>query len=192
MARGKHPSIDPSIDNVAGIVRDALGRGATVDIDGLGSFRKIGNQYCFEASDRPRVFIAYAHEDAEQAGNIFDALQDQGVDAWMDERKILPGQNWARALRNALETADFVVCCFSHNSIHKRGGFQAEMRYALEAARRLPLDEVFLLPVRLDECPVPSDVARDMQYLDLFPDWEAGMDRLLKSIWCQMRHPRAA
>src|SRR4051794_25853176 len=105
MARGKYPSMD----KVAGIVRDALGRGATVDIDGLGSFRKIGNQYCFQPTDRPRVFVAYAHEDREQAGNIFDALQDQGVDAWMDERKILPGQNWARAIRNALETADFVI-----------------------------------------------------------------------------------
>ena len=48
---------------------------------------------------------------------------------------MLPGQNWARAIRNAMETSDFVVCCFSQNSIHKRGGFQAEIRYALDMIR---------------------------------------------------------
>jgi hypothetical protein len=159
MARGKYASVE----KVASIVREALGRGATVEIDGLGSFRKIGKGYRFHACDLPRVFVAYAHEDGAMASRIFDALLQAGFDPWMDERKLLPGQNWARAIRNALETADFVVCCFSRESIHKRGGFQAEIRYALESARRMPLDEVFLMPVRLDECPIPVEVAREMQ-----------------------------
>ena len=188
MARDSYPSIE----KVAGIVRDALGRGATVDIDGLGSFCKIGKRYRFQASDRPRVFVAYAHEDATQAARIFDTLLAAGFDPWMDERKLLPGQNWARAIRNALETSNFVVCCFSRNSIYKRGGFQAEIRYALEAARRLPLDEVYLLPVRFDSCPVPADVAREMQYVDLFPDWKGGMNRVIEAIRRQIRRPQAA
>jgi hypothetical protein len=171
-----------SIDNVAHAVREALGRGATVEIDGLGSFRKIGVQYRFQPRDLPRVFVAYVHEDAVQAGRIFDMLDAAGFDPWMDERKLLPGQNWTRAIQNALETSDFAVCCFSRNSIRKRSGFQAEIRYALEAARRLPLDEIFLLPVRLDECPIPMDVAREMQYVDLFPDWDAGIGRVIEAI----------
>ena len=181
-----------SIEKVARIVREALSRGATVDIDGLGSFRKTGKGYSFQASNLPRVFVAYAHEDSVEAGRIFDALLRAGLDPWIDQRKLLPGQNWHRAIRNALETSDFVVCCFSRNSLHKRGGFQAEIRYALESARRLPLDEVFLLPVRLDECPIPVDVAREMHYVDLFPNWEAGIDRLLEVIRRQSRRPRAA
>jgi hypothetical protein len=181
-----------SIDKVATIIQDALRRGATVEIDGLGSFRKIGRGYQFHASGLPRVFVAYVKEDAERAGRIFDALVQAGFDPWMDERKLLPGQNWVRAIRNALETSDFVVCCFSKRSVHKRGGFQAEIRYALETARALPLDEVFLLPVRLDDCPVPSEVARQMQYVDVFPDWDAGIRLLLEAIWQQSRRPRAA
>jgi hypothetical protein len=181
-----------SLDKVASVVRQALGRGATVEIDGLGSFRKIGKGYRFLPSARPRVFVAYAHEDAKQAGRIFDQLLEAGFDPWMDERKLLPGQNWTRAIRNALETSDFAVCCFSRNSVHKRGGFQAEVRYALEAARRLPLDEAFLLPVRLDECAVPEEVAMVMQYVDLFPDWNAGIERLIDAVRQQIRHPRAA
>jgi hypothetical protein len=188
MTRSKYASNE----KVASIVRKALARGASVEIDGLGSFRRTGKGYRFQASDLPRVFISYVHEDAAGACRIFDALLQAGFDPWIDERKLLPGQNWARAIRNAMETADFVVCCFSRNSIHKRGGFQAEIRYALESAKRLPLDEVFLLPVRLDECPVPVEVAREMQYVDLFPDWDSGIERLQEAIRRQLRQRRAA
>jgi hypothetical protein len=188
MARGRFASID----KVANVVREALSRGATVEIDGLGSFCKIGRRYRFQPNDLPRVFVAYVHEDAAQACRIFDGLLSAGFDPWMDERKLLPGQNWARAIQNALETSDFAVCCFSRNSIRKRSGFQAEIRYSLECARRLPLDEIFLLPVRLDKCPVPLDVSREMQYVDLFPDWQAGLDRVIEAIRRQLRRPRAA
>jgi hypothetical protein len=188
MARGRFSSID----QVANVVRDALSHGLTVEIDGLGSFSKIGRRYRFQSSDRPRVFVAYVHEDADQAGRIYDTLLSAGFDPWMDERKLLPGQNWARAIQNALETSDFAVCCFSQHSIRKRSGFQAEIRYCLECARRLPLDDMFLLPVRLDKCPVPMDVAREMQYVDLFPDWQAGINRVVEAIRQQHRSPRVA
>jgi len=181
-----------SIDKVAGVVRDALSRGVTVEIDGLGSFRKIGERYHFQPRNLPRVFVAYVHEDAAQAGRIFDDLVSAGFDPWMDERKLLPGQNWTRAIRNALETSDFAICCFSHNSIRKSSGFQAEIRFALESARRLPLDEIFLLPIRLDNCPVPADVAREMQYVDLFPAWDAGISRVIEAIRRQVNRPHAA
>jgi hypothetical protein len=188
MARAK----SNSLEKISSIVRDALSRGATVDIDGLGSFRKNGRGYQFHPRSLPRIFVAYAHEDAAGATRIFRSLSRAGFDPWMDRFKLLPGQNAARAIQNAMETSDFAVCCFSQNSIHKRGGFQAEIRYALECARRLPLDEIFLLPARLDACPIPVEVARETQYVDLFPDWEAGIMRLVEAIRHQQRRPRAA
>jgi hypothetical protein len=181
-----------SVDKVATVVRQALSRGATVEIDGLGSFRKIGDSYTFQPRDLPRVFIAYVHEDAEQADRIFDALLAAGFEPWMDRRKLLPGQNWARSLQNAMDTSDFAVCCFSQNSIRKRSGFQAEIRYALECAHRLPLDEIFLLPVRLDSSPVPLDVAREMHYVDMFPDWDSGIGLVIEAIRQQLNRKRAA
>jgi hypothetical protein len=39
-------------------------------------------------------------------------------------------------------------------------GFQAEIRYALDCARQLPPDEIFIVPVRLDGCPVPRSIQR--------------------------------
>ena len=60
--------------------------------------------------------------------------------------------------------------------------FQNELRYALACADRRPLDAVFLLPVRLEACAVPSQIAERVQYADLFPDWERAVKRLLRSV----------
>ena len=60
----------------------------------------------------------------------------------------------------------------------KRGYFQLELRYALEVASCVPLDEIFLMPIRLGECTIPLQIARRTQYLDLFPDWDMGVKAL--------------
>ena len=68
----------------------------------------------------------------------------------------------------------------------KRGGFQAEVRYALDCAKRVPLDDVFIIPVRLDDCRVPARIQKETQYVDLFPDWDAGLQRVFHIIETQM------
>ena len=171
---------------MADVVLEALSHGATVEIDGLGSFRKIGRDTAFKPATCPASSWPMCMRTALRLTASSTRLLAAGFDPWMDERKLLPGQNWARAIQNALETSDFAVCCFSRNSVRKRSGFQSEIRYALECTRRLPLDEIFLMPVRLDECPVPMDVAREMQYVDLFPDWYPGMGRVIEAIRVQV------
>ncbi len=117
---------------------------------------------------------------AALAERLYDTLESRGYAPWMDRRKLLPGQNWPRRIQDAIEGADFFVACFSGNSVNKRGAFQAEIRYALDCARRVPLDEVFLIPVRLDECRVPHRIQRETQYVDLFPDWDEGIGRIVE------------
>jgi hypothetical protein len=164
---------------VARIVRECLEEGKTVVIDGLGAFRPHGKRgYRFLARSAPTVFLAYVQEDAKVAERLCDALQARGFDTWIDRRKLLPGQNWPRSIEDAIEATDFVVACFSRNSVTKKGGFQAEIRYALDCARRVPLDDVFLIPVRLDDCRVPPSICREIQYIDLFMGWERGLRRI--------------
>lgn len=166
---------------VARLIREALDCGSTIQIDGLGTFRPDGNSgFIFDGKRKPTVFIAYVHEDAEVADRLFDSFQAAGFEPWLDRRKLLPGQNWPRAIQDALETSDFVVPCFSAYSVRKKGGFQAEIRYALDCASKIPLDEIFLVPVRLDCCPIPNQISRVVQYVDLFPDFQIGFKRILR------------
>jgi hypothetical protein len=182
-----------STEQILNLVKGALRRGARVDIDGLGSFRSSDNGTIgFIAQNRPKVFIAYVTEDSKLADRLFDNFTSLGFDPWMDRRKLMPGQNWPRAIEDAIAVSDFFVACFSQRSVKKRGGFQAEIRYALDCATHVPLDQVFLIPVRLDECRVPSRIQREVQYIDLFPDWEAGIRRIVQAIEKQIRGKKAA
>lgn len=168
---------------LAQIVIRGLAAGNIVEIDGLGVFHPDSERGCrFEPSNVPRVFIAYAKEDADAATRLYDALEAAGFMPWMDSRKLLPGQNWPRSIESAIENSDFFVACFSSASVNKKGGFQAEIRYALDCARRMPLDEIFLVPVRLDACRIPGSIQREFQYVDLFPDWPKGIRRMVTAI----------
>jgi hypothetical protein len=165
---------------LAEIVVRGLAAGKSVEIDELGVFHPDPVEgFRFEPRALPQVFIAYAKEDAAPAERLYAALDGAGFSPWMDSRKLMPGQNWPRAIDNAIENSDFFVACFSTHSALKKGGFQAEIRYALDCARRVPLEDVFLIPVRLDECRVPRSIQRELQYVDLFPNWHAGIGRLL-------------
>jgi TIR domain-containing protein len=177
-----------SRDQIARLVRKCLEEGQSVDIDGLGVFRGDGaGGYQFIAQAVPTIFLAYVEEDRCLADRLFGELEGQGFSPWLDRRKLLPGQNWPRAIEEAIETSDFFIACFSRRSVRKKGAFQSEIRYALDCARRIPLDEAFVIPVRLDECRVPWVIRRQLQYIDLFPDWNRGLRRIVGTIQRQMR-----
>jgi hypothetical protein len=110
---------------------------------------------------------------------LYDELQKAGFEPWMDQENLVPGQNWPRAIERAIELADFIVLCFSRKSAGKRGFFQSELRYALDVAACVPLDDIFLVPIRLTPCEVPLQIARKTQYIDLFPEWETGLKALI-------------
>ena len=178
---------------VAGILLRGLAAGNTVEIDGLGVFypdRTAG--FRFEAAVQPQVFIAYVKENEAAAARLYADLEAAGFRPWMDTRKLVPGQNWPRAIEAAIESSDFFIACFSTDSVGKKGGFQAEIRYALDCARQVPLDEIFIVPVRLDDCAVPRTIRRQLQYIDLFPKWDGGVARLLAMMRRESKRRRRA
>lgn len=171
-----------TMDELARILRQCLQEGRHVEIDGLGTFRAVAGEFRFEPDHRRRVFLAYAVEDAAKINRLYEALSIRGFDPWMDRRKLRPGQNWPRAIERAIRQSDFFVPCFSNLSGEKRGRFHAELRYAMDCALDQPLDQIYIVPVRLEECPVPRQLQEQVQYVDLFPDFDAGVDRMAESM----------
>ena len=142
------------------ILRQCLEEGSAVEIDGLGVFHPGSGGYEFYPSAGQKVFIAYVEEDRACAGRLYDALKASGFEPWLDRKKLLPGQNWPRAIERAIEVSDFFVACLSRRALQKRGAFQTELRYALDCARRQPLDHVYFIPLRLEEESVIGDWVR--------------------------------
>jgi len=162
---------------LAALISGGLRRSTVVEIEGLGAFSREPSGRIIFCKRLPVIFLAYVTEDAAMVDHLYTDLTACGYSPWLDRCKLLPGQNWRRRILEAIGNADFFIACYSRNSVHKRSGFQAEVRYALECATRMPLDEVFFIPARFDDCCVPVRI-RDRQFIDLFPDWKAGVERI--------------
>lgn len=176
---------------VGAVVKQCLTEGVDVELDGLGVFKHTDAGLVFVPVVEPRVFISYVREDFDQALALYESLEAAGLQPWLDAKKLLPGQNWRGCVERAIDTCDFFVACFSSKSVRKRGQFPYEVRYALRTADRMPLDDAFLMPVRLSDCKMPSRIAWNMQTLDLFPDWEAGVATLIGAIRSEWESRRA-
>lgn len=165
------------------LIERCLRDGRTIEIDGMGTFQfNEEDEIVFAPSGRDRVFLAYAQEDRAMVRKLYQALRKAGFDPWMDQQNLIPGQNWPRAIERAIELADFVVACFSRRSTVKRGHFQCELRYALDVAAKVPAENIFFIPARLNECELPRQIAKTTHYVDLFPSWDRGLDSLIGSM----------
>ena len=164
------------------LIDQRLREGAAIQIEGMGSFQLEGDRVVFQATGDPMVFLAYAQEDRSKVKKLFRDLKKTGANPWMDCQMLLPGQNWPRAVHQAIEVSDFFIACFSNNSVSKRGHFQSELAFALDLATQFPNDEVFFIPVRLDNCELPRRIMSTTQYVDLFPDWNRGIHKLIAAI----------
>lgn len=173
----------PEADAVIEVLKKALDCGQVLEIGGYGCFRlSAAGEYEFVPEERPNIFIGYAVEDLPGVRKLQDALRRAGYSPWLDKDQLLAGQNWPRAIERAIELSDVFIACLSSRSLAKRGTFQAEMRYALDCARRMPLEETFFVPVRLEPCSVPHIIAKQTQYIDLFPDFDQGVRQLVRAL----------
>lgn len=114
-----------------------------------------------------RVFICYAKEDAAYARKIWSLATRNGVNAWPDEKMLLPGQEWDAEIRRALRTSHLVIVCLSNHSISKSGYVQKEIRMVLDLADEQPPEANFIVPIRVEHCTVPERLAK-WQWLDFF------------------------
>jgi nucleoside phosphorylase len=131
------------------------------------------------AARRLRVFLCHAAEDKAKVRELYKKLSEAGVEPWLDEEELLPGQQWEAEIRRAIRSTDAVIVCLSLKMIEKTGYVQSEVRLILEAASLQPTGRIFLVPVRLELCPVPDQLS-DWQWADLFT--ERGWERLLASL----------
>ena len=54
-------------------------------------------------SKRPlKVFLCHASTDKPAVRELYLRLKKDGVDAWLDKEKLLPGQDWELEIRKAV------------------------------------------------------------------------------------------
>jgi hypothetical protein len=134
--------------------------------------RSIGEQ-------KLRVFLSHASTDKQPIRELYKKLMDEGFEVWLDSENLIAGQSWQVEIPKALRNSDVVIICLSKNSVNREGYVQKEIRMALDTSMELPEGDIFVIPARLEECPVPEALAK-YHWVDLFD--ESGFEKLLRAL----------
>ncbi len=116
-----------------------------------------------------RVFLCHSSQDKPAVRELYQKLSaEPWIQPWLDEKKLLPGQDWDLAIEKAVEESDAVIAFISNSSVTKEGYIQKELRFILDIALTKPEDEIFIIPLRLEGCQPPRRL-RAFHYVDYFP-----------------------
>ena len=136
-----------------------------------------------------QIFLCHASEDKTAVETIYDRLKSLGYKPWLDKKDLLPGQRWGAEIPKAIRASDYILIFLSKTSVAMRGYVQNEFKLALEVLRDIPDGTIYVIPVRLDECPIPAQVS-DLHLCNLF---EAdGFEYLLRALQAGMQPSKAA
>ena len=76
----------------------------------------------------PKIFLAHAREDKPQVRKLYADLTARGLDPWLDEVDLVPGQIWKEEIPKAIRHAGIFLACLSSRSAGKVGYVQNEFR----------------------------------------------------------------
>lgn len=126
-----------------------------------------------------QVFLCHSSGDKDAVRVLYAKLTVEGFDPWLDEKKLLPGQDWKYEISKAVRKSDAVVVCMSKSSVSKEGFLQREIKDALDVADEKPQGAIFIIPARIEECEIP-DRLRRWQWVNLYQD--GGYETLIRSL----------
>ncbi len=130
-----------------------------------------------------RIFLCHASDDKKEVISYYHKLKKAGLNPWLDKEDLLPGQDWTREIKKAVRSARFMIIFFSKISTTKRGYVQKEFKMAIDVMEEMPDEQMYAIPVRLDDCQVPESFHR-IHYTDLFE--EGTFEKVVKVIRFQL------
>ena len=129
-----------------------------------------------------RVFISYARRDLARAEELYAGLVESGHCPWLDKYDLEPGAKWVESIEHEIASSRYFLALLTTHSLTKRGFVQRELRVALNILDLYPGSQRFLIPVRLEPCKPRDARLAALHWIDLFPSYEAGFSRLVRSL----------
>ena len=132
---------------------------------------------------RFRIFISYARPNVEAARELYARLKKARFAPWMDVEDLRAGE-WEVLIGQALKDAQVVLVLLTKESITRDGFLQKEILKALEIWQNKAPDQGYLIPVRLEDCPIHKRLT-SFHCFDLFS--EVGWARLFNELKSQRK-----
>lgn len=130
----------------------------------------------------PKVFVSHASEDKESFVLEFaKKLRDHGVDAWVDQWEMLPGDKLIHKIfEEGLKAPDAFIIVLSTTSVTKPW-VREELDVA--AVKRIS-NGMKLIPVVIDDCEIPGVLTATLyQKFDKPENYDASFDRVISAIF---------
>ncbi len=127
-----------------------------------------------------QIFISYASEDREIAEKLYDDLKQAGVTPWMAYKNIFSGQKWKLKINEAIKNSSYFLALLSSNSLTKKGFVHKELKKALDLFDQLPPSDIFIIPVRINDCEPVDERLKELHWVDIFSSYEKGVDQILR------------
>lgn len=121
-----------------------------------------------------KIFLAHAKEDEKPTELIYEKLKNNGYNPWMDIKDIPAGVNWDYEIQKNFSNSNIIIIILSNVSVNKNGYIRREMNDAIDKLRYYKPDDIFVIPILIDNSPVPTFISSKIQYIDYKRDdgWE--------------------
>jgi TIR domain len=77
-----------------------------------------------------KVFISHAHTDEPLVKKVAVGLKEAGLEVWDDTREIMPGDNWADKVAQALRESETMVVLLTPDAL-RSSWVRRDVEYAL-------------------------------------------------------------
>ena len=124
------------------------------------------------------VFLSYASEDKEFVLGLAEDLSKVGIDVWVDEWAILPGDSIVEKINLALKKNRFFVPILSKSFVSKPWPMY-EMNSAM--MKQATGNTKYIIPVMIEKCETP-ELIKDIKYADFIIDYQKGLKLLIAAI----------
>ena len=154
------------------------------------SREEVGEKLYMEQEKRPhpKVFVSHASEDKDRFVRAFATqLLENGIEAWVDEWEIYPGDSLVQKIYDAgIGTAKAVLIVLSRNSVDKPW---VKDELDVSVIRRIE-EGMRIIPIVLDDCTIPTALRATLHVK--IPDlnnFDAQLSRIVDTLYGRSKKP---
>lgn len=105
------------------------------------------------------IFISYAKEDLGAVQNIFSALEELGLDVWIDKDRLEAGDQYDQKIKRNIKACSLFLPIISGTTQRRlEGYFRREWKLAEERSWGIADSVPFILPIVIDDTPAYESV----------------------------------
>ncbi|MGB3346658.1 MAG: toll/interleukin-1 receptor domain-containing protein [Candidatus Humimicrobiia bacterium] len=122
------------------------------------------------------IFLSHAEEDKDFANKLKKDLENKGIQVWLFEIHMLPGDELVKKIADSIKENDYLGVIITESSKNSEW-VTLEVGMALALEHTLGYSKV--IPILYGECDIPQFLNHKV-YVDLYKDYEKGIEKIVK------------